>query len=161
MRVDHGILQLLTGCIQRCFCSHQPLPFKKCIIWLQVGNAWTDATVDNFGAIFYWWTHALVSDAAFHGVVKNVSVNSLYATLYINLPLLLLSLIQVVERLQCNFTSMLVHDKATLLGGLENVSATFLSLSPFFYKFASIAHITDASLVTLVVQLFICWTTSK
>lgn len=53
--------------------------------WLQVGNAWTDAAVDNFGAVFYWWTHALVSDTTFHGVVKNVSVLSLFATFSINL----------------------------------------------------------------------------
>jgi hypothetical protein len=66
---------------------------------LQVGNAWTDSTVDNFGAIFYWWTHALISDASFHGVVKNVSVNSLFATFFVSLLLLRFSLIQVAQTL--------------------------------------------------------------
>lgn len=37
---------------------------------MAVGNAWTDADIDNFGAIFYWWSHALVSDATYRGVVK-------------------------------------------------------------------------------------------
>lgn len=41
-----------------------------------VGNAWTDANVDNFGAIFFWWTHALVSDSTFKGVVKNCNFSS-------------------------------------------------------------------------------------
>lgn len=77
MTMDHDFFQSLEEHAERCFQSRQLLSFKKGIIWLQVGNAWTDATVDNFGAIFYWWTHALVSDAAFHGVVKSVSVNLL------------------------------------------------------------------------------------
>eukprot|EP01111_Echinosteliopsis_oligospora_P005467 TRINITY_DN1881_c0_g1_i1.p1 TRINITY_DN1881_c0_g1~~TRINITY_DN1881_c0_g1_i1.p1 ORF type:complete len:459 (-),score=135.72 TRINITY_DN1881_c0_g1_i1:75-1451(-) len=30
------------------------------------GNAWTDAPLDNYGAAFYWWTHALISDHTFN-----------------------------------------------------------------------------------------------
>lgn len=45
---------------------------------LQVGNAWTDADIDNFGAIFYWWSHALVSDATYRGVIKTVSTNAFF-----------------------------------------------------------------------------------
>lgn len=33
-----------------------------------VGNAWTDARIDNEGAVDYWWTHAIVSDHASHGI---------------------------------------------------------------------------------------------
>jgi len=29
------------------------------------GNAWTDAPLDNYGAAYYWWTHALISDNTF------------------------------------------------------------------------------------------------
>lgn len=38
----------------------------------QVGNAWTDADIDNYGAIFYWWSHALISDATFKGISNEV-----------------------------------------------------------------------------------------
>ncbi|KAL3682548.1 hypothetical protein R1sor_000570 [Riccia sorocarpa] len=37
---------------------------------IAVGNAWTDSAIDNFGAIFYWWTHALISDTSFYGMAK-------------------------------------------------------------------------------------------
>ncbi|GLI60132.1 hypothetical protein VaNZ11_002203 [Volvox africanus] len=36
-----------------------------------VGNPWTDAAIDNMGAIDYWWTHALVSDQTAQGVRAN------------------------------------------------------------------------------------------
>ncbi|KAH9543433.1 hypothetical protein CY35_13G064700 [Sphagnum magellanicum] len=35
---------------------------------MMVGNAWTDADIDNYGALFYWWSHALISDATFKGI---------------------------------------------------------------------------------------------
>ncbi len=38
----------------------------------QVGNAWTDTDIDNYGAIFYWWSHALISDATFKGISNEV-----------------------------------------------------------------------------------------
>jgi len=38
----------------------------------QVGNAWTDADIDNYGALFYWWSHALISDATFKGISNEV-----------------------------------------------------------------------------------------
>lgn len=37
---------------------------------LAIGNAWTDSGVDNLGAAFYWWTHALVSDDTFAGIAR-------------------------------------------------------------------------------------------
>jgi serine carboxypeptidase-like clade 2 len=32
------------------------------------GNPWTYAPIDNYGAAFYWWTHALISDESFYGM---------------------------------------------------------------------------------------------
>jgi len=37
----------------------------------QVGNAWTNAAFDNAGAVFDWWSHALISDQTYQGVNKN------------------------------------------------------------------------------------------
>jgi len=37
----------------------------------QVGNAWTDAPVDNQGAVFDWWTHAMISDQTFHAIMAS------------------------------------------------------------------------------------------
>lgn len=49
-----------------------------------VGNAWTYMVlfhfhsppirlqpIDNAGAVFYWWTHALISDDSYEGMMKN------------------------------------------------------------------------------------------
>ncbi|EFJ47842.1 hypothetical protein VOLCADRAFT_74841 [Volvox carteri f. nagariensis] len=36
-----------------------------------VGNPWTDAAIDNMGAVDYWWTHALISDQTAQGVRAN------------------------------------------------------------------------------------------
>lgn len=44
---------------------------------MAVGNAWTDAAADNFGAIFYQWTHALISDASFNGVVNKCNLSAM------------------------------------------------------------------------------------
>jgi len=33
-----------------------------------VGNAWTDPRYDNYGAAFYWYTHAIISRATFIGL---------------------------------------------------------------------------------------------
>jgi len=37
----------------------------------QVGNAWTDAAFDNEGAVFDWWTHAMISDETYGGIMNN------------------------------------------------------------------------------------------
>jgi len=37
----------------------------------QVGNAWTDATFDNKGSVFDWWTHAMISDDTYLGIMNN------------------------------------------------------------------------------------------
>ncbi|PNW79430.1 hypothetical protein CHLRE_09g414800v5 [Chlamydomonas reinhardtii] len=36
-----------------------------------VGNPWTDAAIDNLGAVDYWWSHALVSDQTAQGIRAN------------------------------------------------------------------------------------------
>jgi serine carboxypeptidase-like clade 2 len=41
--------------------SVSPVPLKGFL----VGNAWTNAAIDNFGAAFDWWTHAVISDSTF------------------------------------------------------------------------------------------------
>eukprot|EP00197_Chlamydomonas_leiostraca_P008089 CAMPEP_0202867848 /NCGR_PEP_ID=MMETSP1391-20130828/9657_1 /ASSEMBLY_ACC=CAM_ASM_000867 /TAXON_ID=1034604 /ORGANISM="Chlamydomonas leiostraca, Strain SAG 11-49" /LENGTH=607 /DNA_ID=CAMNT_0049547925 /DNA_START=146 /DNA_END=1969 /DNA_ORIENTATION=- len=38
---------------------------------LLVGNPWTDAAIDNLGAVDYWWAHALISDTTAHGIKAN------------------------------------------------------------------------------------------
>jgi serine carboxypeptidase-like clade 2 len=35
---------------------------------IMVGNAWTYMPIDNYGAIYYWWTHALISDDTFSSI---------------------------------------------------------------------------------------------
>lgn len=42
-----------------------------------VGNAWTDAALDNYGAAYYWYTHALVSDSTFNGVVTQCNLSEI------------------------------------------------------------------------------------
>ncbi len=37
----------------------------------QVGNAWTDAALDNAGAVEFWWTHAIISDDTRAGIEAN------------------------------------------------------------------------------------------
>lgn len=44
--------------------NKQQINFKG----FMVGNAWTYAPYDNYGAVFDWWTHALISDATFLGL---------------------------------------------------------------------------------------------
>jgi serine carboxypeptidase-like clade 2 len=36
-----------------------------------LGNPWTDAAVDNRGAVDYWWAHALISDGTVQGIKAN------------------------------------------------------------------------------------------
>ncbi|XP_019647840.1 PREDICTED: putative serine carboxypeptidase-like 23 [Branchiostoma belcheri] len=35
-----------------------------------VGNAWTDPDLDNAGATFFWWSHALISDRTYNSINK-------------------------------------------------------------------------------------------
>lgn len=35
-----------------------------------VGNAWTDASIDNEGALDFWWAHAMVSDESLTSIKK-------------------------------------------------------------------------------------------
>lgn len=35
-----------------------------------VGNAWTDADLDNFGAVYDWFTHSLISEQTYNGMVN-------------------------------------------------------------------------------------------
>ncbi|XP_035687682.1 putative serine carboxypeptidase-like 23 [Branchiostoma floridae] len=35
-----------------------------------VGNAWTDPPLDNAGAAFFWWSHALISDRTYNNINK-------------------------------------------------------------------------------------------
>lgn len=45
---------------------------------MQIGNAWTDSTIDNYGAIFYWWSHALISDKTYKGILEFVRTSLRY-----------------------------------------------------------------------------------
>eukprot|EP00200_Dunaliella_tertiolecta_P006034 CAMPEP_0202355440 /NCGR_PEP_ID=MMETSP1126-20121109/10335_1 /ASSEMBLY_ACC=CAM_ASM_000457 /TAXON_ID=3047 /ORGANISM="Dunaliella tertiolecta, Strain CCMP1320" /LENGTH=561 /DNA_ID=CAMNT_0048948059 /DNA_START=38 /DNA_END=1723 /DNA_ORIENTATION=+ len=38
---------------------------------IMVGNPWTDASVDNKGAVDYWWSHALIGDDVLAGINEN------------------------------------------------------------------------------------------
>eukprot|EP00798_Chlamydomonas_sp_ICE-L_P017508 gene17508-23820_t len=40
------------------------------LIGLSLGNAWTDPQNDNRGNVEYWWTHALISDRTYLGMLK-------------------------------------------------------------------------------------------
>lgn len=51
--------------------------------WIQ-GNAWTDAAIDNGGAIDFWYSHAIVSEATKNGIHRHcdlASVGPLHAQL--------------------------------------------------------------------------------
>ncbi len=39
------------------------------------GNAWTYSEYDNYGALFYWWTHALISDTTFENIKTTCNYN--------------------------------------------------------------------------------------
>lgn len=43
--------------------SQQHRVFCQPCLLVCIGNAWTDAGFDNEGAVDFWWTHALISDA--------------------------------------------------------------------------------------------------
>jgi len=37
---------------------------------IMVGNAWTYMPIDNAGAVFYWWSHALISDDTYNNIMS-------------------------------------------------------------------------------------------
>ncbi|KAA0150533.1 hypothetical protein FNF27_03987 [Cafeteria roenbergensis] len=41
---------------------------------IATGNAWTVAEIDNLGAAFDWWSHALVSDACLAGIAQTCNL---------------------------------------------------------------------------------------
>jgi len=41
------------------------------LVGFQVGNAWTNAALDNAGAVFDWWSHNMISDQTYEGINKN------------------------------------------------------------------------------------------
>jgi len=41
------------------------------LVGFQVGNAWTNAAIDNAGSVFMWWSHALISDDTYTVAMKN------------------------------------------------------------------------------------------
>jgi len=41
------------------------------LVGFQVGNAWTDAAVDNAASVQFWWTHALIADETYTGAMAN------------------------------------------------------------------------------------------
>jgi len=44
---------------------------------IMVGNAWTWARIDNFGAVYYWFTHALISNETYRGIVANCDFSNI------------------------------------------------------------------------------------
>lgn len=55
--------------------NKQPGAFQINLQGFLVGNAWTDAPVDNYGAAFDWYTHGLVSESTFNGVVTQCNLS--------------------------------------------------------------------------------------
>ncbi|PRP76107.1 hypothetical protein PROFUN_15436 [Planoprotostelium fungivorum] len=43
--------------------------FKIPLTGFLVGNAWTDMPLDNLGAVFYWWSHGLISDQIYQSII--------------------------------------------------------------------------------------------
>jgi len=41
------------------------------------GNPWTFMPIDNRGAVDYWWTHALISDESYNGIVANCNFSDI------------------------------------------------------------------------------------
>jgi len=41
------------------------------------GNAWTYMPIDNIGAVFDWWSHALISDDTYVGIRKNCNFSDI------------------------------------------------------------------------------------
>eukprot|EP00878_Enallax_costatus_P043758 GHUV01051829.1.p1 GENE.GHUV01051829.1~~GHUV01051829.1.p1 ORF type:complete len:335 (-),score=29.80 GHUV01051829.1:524-1528(-) len=42
-----------------------------------VGNAWTDAYIDNKGALDYWWTHSMIGDESYAAIRDNCDFNTI------------------------------------------------------------------------------------
>jgi len=41
------------------------------------GNPWTYMPIDNYGAVFYWWSHALISDETFKGITMQCNFSDI------------------------------------------------------------------------------------
>jgi len=44
---------------------------------IMVGNAWTYMPIDNVGAVFYWWSHALISDDTYNGIMNSCNFTNI------------------------------------------------------------------------------------
>ncbi len=44
---------------------------------IMAGNPWTYMPIDNFGAIFYWWSHGLISDSSYNGLVQECNLTNI------------------------------------------------------------------------------------
>jgi len=44
-----------------------------------LGNPWTDAAIDNYGTIFFWYNHALISEDTFNGINTTCDYGSIGA----------------------------------------------------------------------------------
>jgi len=60
----HYVPNLAKAILQANAAGGQP---KINLVGFQVGNAWTDATIDNEGAVDMWWSHAVISDETYKG----------------------------------------------------------------------------------------------
>ncbi|KAJ7520944.1 hypothetical protein O6H91_19G031300 [Diphasiastrum complanatum] len=63
----HYVPQLAALIIEKQKLGLSSIKFKG----IAVGNAWTDPAIDNYGAAFFWWTHAIISDETFHGLTTS------------------------------------------------------------------------------------------
>ena len=63
----HYIPQLATVILDKNADPHTP---KIAVKGFLVGNAWTDSAIDNKGAVSFWWSHALISDASYRGLLS-------------------------------------------------------------------------------------------
>ena len=57
------------------FESHLAETLNKTTQGFLVGNPWTDAGIDNTGVVEYWWSHAIISDSARSGILKNCDLS--------------------------------------------------------------------------------------
>ncbi|KAJ7549167.1 hypothetical protein O6H91_07G043400 [Diphasiastrum complanatum] len=69
----HYVPQLAALILQRGKLEDSSVNFKG----IAVGNPLTDPAIDSYGAAFYWWTHALISDATFQGIVNSCNLSSI------------------------------------------------------------------------------------
>jgi serine carboxypeptidase-like clade 2 len=59
--------------------NNNPLVPNAQVIWpirVAVGNAWTDAVADNAGAAFQFWSHQIISDETYFGLMKSCNMSN-------------------------------------------------------------------------------------